>query len=155
MQRFALIGAGFIGAVHAQNLAEHPDVDLVVVFDIDLGRATSLASAVGARPTTTLSEVFDPTTIDAVFIASSTDSHAAHLRAAADAGLAVICEKPIAATMAEAIDVVEYVEAAGVPAMVDFNRRFDRDHAALKQVVESGGVGEVELVQMRDRKSVV
>lgn len=151
MQRFALIGAGFIGTVHAQNLAEHPDVHLVLVHDIDLGRATALATRYGATPTTDLAAVFDPAVVDAVFIASSTDSHAAHLRAAADAGLAVLCEKPIAATLAEAVDVVAHVEASGVPAMVDFNRRFDRDHAALKQIVDRGGIGEVELVQMSSR----
>lgn len=151
MQRFALIGAGFIGAVHAQNLAAHPDVDLVLVHDVDLGRATALASTHGATPTTDLHAVFDPTAVDAVFIASSTGSHAAHLRATADAGIAVLCEKPIATTMAEAVDVVASVEAAGVPAMVDFNRRFDRDHAALKQVVDRGGIGDVELMQMSSR----
>lgn len=102
----------------------------------------------GATPTTNLSDVFDPAAIDAVVIASSTSSHAANLRAAADAGIAVLCEKPIATTMAEA---VEYVDAAGIPAMIDFNRRFDRDHAALKRVADRGDVGAIELVQMSSR----
>lgn len=151
MQRFALIGAGFIGAVHARNLAAHPDVELVLVHDIDLTRATTLASATGATPTDDLSAVFDPARVDAVFIASSTGSHASHLRAAAEAGVAVLCEKPIAITMDEAVEVVEYVEATGVPTMVNFNRRFDRDHAVLQQIVARGDVGTVELVQMSSR----
>lgn len=151
MQRFALLGAGFIGAVHAENLAAHPDVDLVFVYDIDLPRAAALADRFGGTATTNPADVFDATAVDAVFIASSTDTHAAHLRAAADAGLAVICEKPIAATLHEAERVVEYVEASGVFAMVDFNRRFDRDHRELKRVVDAGGVGPVELVQMSSR----
>ncbi|MBT2503760.1 Gfo/Idh/MocA family oxidoreductase [Curtobacterium sp. ISL-83] len=151
MQRFALIGAGFIGTVHAENLARNPDVRLEVVYDVDLPRATALAARFGARATAVLADVFDAAVVDAVFIASSTDTHAEHLRAAADARLAVMCEKPIAPTMTEAVAVVEYVEAAGVPAMVDFNRRYDRDHAALKRVVDSGGVGVVELVQMSSR----
>jgi len=151
MQRFALIGAGFIGTVHAQNLAAHPDVELVVVHDVDLARATTLAKTVGAVATDDLAAVFDPSRVDAVFIASSTGSHASHLRAAAGAGLAVLCEKPIATTMEEAVQVVDDVEAAGVPAMVDFNRRFDRDHAVLRQVVARNEVGAVELVQMSSR----
>ena len=95
MQRFALLGAGFIGSVHAANLAAHPGVDFTVVYDIDNGRAQSLAAAHGARAATDLAEVFDRSAVDAVFIASSTDTHADHLRRAAAAGLAVLCEKPI------------------------------------------------------------
>ncbi|KQQ28838.1 oxidoreductase [Frondihabitans sp. Leaf304] len=151
MQRFALLGAGFIGAVHAENLAAHPDVDLVFVYDIDLTRAAALADRFGGKATTNPADVFDATAVDAVFIASSTDTHAEHLRAAADAGLAVVCEKPIAPTLHEAERVVEHVEASGVFAMVDFNRRFDRDHVELKRVVDAGGVGPVELVQMSSR----
>lgn len=89
--------------------------------------------------------------MDAVFVASSTDTHAAHLRRAADAGLAVLCEKPLAPTLAEATEVVEYVEASGIVAMVDFNRRFDRDHAHLKRIIDEGGIGAIELVQMSSR----
>ena len=151
MQRFALIGAGFIGTVHAANLAADPDVDFAVVYDIDTARATALASKYGARAVTSLEEVFDAAAIDAVFIGSSTDTHAQHLRAAADAGLAVMVEKPIAPSLAEAREVVAYVEKSGVPANLDFNRRYDRDHAALQRVVASGGVGDVELVQMSSR----
>lgn len=151
MQRFALLGAGFIGSVHARNLAAHPDVDLVLVYDIDDARAQDLARRHGSRAAAGLSEVFDADHVDAVFIASSTDTHAQHLRAAADAGLAVICEKPLAPDLAAACDVVAHVRRSGVPAMLDFNRRFDRDHAALRRVVAEGGVGEVELLQLTSR----
>jgi myo-inositol 2-dehydrogenase / D-chiro-inositol 1-dehydrogenase len=150
MQRFALIGAGFIGTVHARNLAADPGVDLVGIHDVDTARATALAERFGTRALS-VDEVFDPRAVDAVFIASSTDTHAQHLRAAADAGLAVLCEKPIAPGLDEARAVVEHVRAAGVPAMLDFNRRYDRDHAALRAVVADGGVGRVELVQMSSR----
>ncbi|MFZ7086514.1 Gfo/Idh/MocA family oxidoreductase [Curtobacterium sp. RRHDQ10] len=149
--RFALIGAGFIGAVHAANLAAHPDVDLRLVVDIDADRAGALAGAHGARATTDLADAFDPDEVDAVYVASSTDTHAEHLRRAADAGLAVLCEKPIDLDLAAATSTVAHVEAAGITAMVDFNRRFDRDHAALRQVVLEGGVGDVELLQLTNR----
>jgi myo-inositol 2-dehydrogenase/D-chiro-inositol 1-dehydrogenase len=149
--RFALLGAGFIGSVHAANLAAHPDVDFRLVYDIDAGRAETLATKHGARAATDLAEAFDPAEIDAVYIASSTDTHAEHLRRAAAAGLAVLCEKPIDLDLAAAVSTVEHVEAAGITAMVDFNRRFDRDHAALRAVVASGGVGDVELLQLTNR----
>ncbi|MFB9378722.1 Gfo/Idh/MocA family oxidoreductase [Kineococcus gynurae] len=150
MQRFALIGAGFIGTVHAASLAAHPDVDLVGVHDVDASRAGALAARYRTRVLDE-AQAFDASRIDAVFIASSTDTHARHLRAAADAGLAVLCEKPIAADLAEAVAVADHVRASAVPAMVDFNRRYDRDHAELRRVVASGGVGEVELIQLTSR----
>ena len=151
MQRFALIGAGFIGAVHAANLALHPDIDFVLVYDVDHARAESIASAHGARATQSPDEVFDRRTIDAVLIASSTDTHADNLRRAADAGIAAFVEKPIDLDLAAAHDVVAYAERAGIPVMVDFNRRFDRDHAELRRIVQSGSVGDVELVLLTSR----
>lgn len=151
MQRFALIGAGFIGSVHAGNLAAHPEVDFRLVYDPDLARAEAVAAAHGARPARGIEEVFDRSEVDAVFIASSTDTHAEHLRRAAEAGIAALVEKPIDLDLERAEEVVAAVEQAGIPVMVDFNRRFDRDHAALKQAVEAGLVGEVELIQLTSR----
>lgn len=151
MKRFALIGAGFIGAVHAANLAAHPDVDFAVVYDIDALRASVVAGAYGARATTVVGEAFDAKQIDAVLIASSTDTHAQHLRRAADAGIAVFVEKPIDLDLGTARATIAYVERSGIPAMVDFNRRFDRDHAELRRIVQGGGIGAVELVQLTSR----
>lgn len=151
MQRMALIGAGFIGSVHARNLVADPAVDLVGIHDVDTTRARELAARSGTRTLETLDDVFDSGSVDAVFIASSTDSHAAHLRAAADAGVAVLCEKPIAPDLAEARSVTEDVRAAGISVMLDFNRRYDRDHAEVRRLVHDGAVGVVELVQMSSR----
>ena len=149
-QRFALVGAGFIGAVHAASLAAHPDVDFVGIHDVDRDRAASLAARHGTWALTQ-DEAFDAAQVDAVFVASSTDTHAQHLHAAADAGIAVLCEKPIAAGYADAVAVVEHVRASGVPAMLDFNRRWDRDHAELQRIVATGEIGAVELVQLSSR----
>jgi myo-inositol 2-dehydrogenase/D-chiro-inositol 1-dehydrogenase len=155
MYRFALLGAGFIGSVHAANLAAHPDVDFSLVFDIDEDRAKTVARRHGNRVTGTLEEVFDRDVVDAVLIASSTDTHADYLRAAAGAGLAVLCEKPIDLDLARAVDVVGYAIDTGITAMVDFNRRFDRDYAELQRVVASGEVGDVHLIQMTSRGPVL
>lgn len=149
-QRFALVGAGFIGAVHAASLAAHPDVHFVGIHDVDRDRAASLAARHGTRALAQ-DEAFDAAQVDAVFVASSTDTHAQHLRAAADAGIAVLCEKPIAAGYADAVAVVEHVRASGVPAMLDFNRRWDRDHAELQRIVAAGEIGAVELLQLSSR----
>lgn len=151
MLRTALVGAGFIGSVHATNLAAHPGVDLVLIHDVDTDRATSLAAAYGALGTGDLRSVMDRDAVDAVVIASSTDTHAALLRRAADAGVAAFCEKPVDLDLRAATDTVRYVEDRGIPAMVDFNRRFDRDYGVLKQAVDSGELGRVELMQLTTR----
>ncbi|MFL6064396.1 MAG: Gfo/Idh/MocA family oxidoreductase [Friedmanniella sp.] len=151
MLRFALLGAGFIGSVHAKNLARHPDVDLAVVVDVDATRADQLAQRYGAAATTEEAVAFDPGRVDAVLVASSTDSHAHHLRRAADSGLAVLCEKPIDLDLASAVEVGRHVSSTGVPVMVDFNRRFDRAYAELHRAVSEGEVGDVELVQLTSR----
>lgn len=151
MQRFALIGAGFIGAVHAANLAANPDIDFALVYDVDPVRAESIAHAHGAEPAASLGDAFDPARVDAVLIASSTPTHADHLRRAADAGIAAFVEKPVDLDLATVRETVAYVERSGIPAMVDFNRRFDRDHDELRRIVRSGGVGAVELMQLTSR----
>lgn len=151
MYRFSLIGAGFIGGVHAGSLAGHPDVDFAQVYDIDADRADALATSHGAAATTDLGQALDPDRVDAVLIASSTDTHATHLRAAADAGLAVLCEKPIDLDLDRAAEVVRHVADRGIAAMVDFNRRFDRDYAELRRAVAGGEVGDIELIQLTSR----
>lgn len=149
--RFALIGAGFIGGVHAANLAANPAIDFALVYDIDVTRAGDLAARHGARVTTDLDDVFDPAVIDAVLIASSTDTHAEHLRHAAETGIAALCEKPIDLDLQRAVDAVRFAGEHRIAAMVDFNRRFDRDYAELHRIVAAGEIGSVELIQMTSR----
>ncbi len=147
MQRFALLGAGFIGSVHARNLAENPQVEFVSVYDAAADRAAAIAGRYGAKAAPSVAEAIDG--VDAVFIASSPDPPAATLKAAVDAGVAALCEKPIDLSLERAREVVEYAKGAKV--MVNFNRRFDPDHAELKRIVDAGGVGTVELVQLTSR----
>lgn len=153
MQRFALLGAGFIGSVHAGNLAAHPDVAFTTVYDVSTERAQAIADRYGATAAASVEAAL--TGVDAVFIASSTDTHAANLRAAVDAGVAALCEKPIDLSLDRAREVVAYAESKDARVMVNFNRRFDPDHAELKRIVDAGGVGTVELVQLTCRGPVV
>ena len=155
MIRFALIGAGFIGRAHARNLAAHPDVDFALVHDIDPTRAADVAARHGARAVASLDAIFASPAIDAVFIASSTHTHADYLERAAQAGKAILCEKPIDLDIDRARHAVAAVTAAGVPAMINFNRRFDASHAELRANVAAGEAGVIELVQMTSRGPIV
>lgn len=151
-KRFALVGSGFIGQVHAASLARHEGSALTMVADAAPERAQALASRYGARAVT-VSEAIHSDAIDAVLIASSTPSHAELLEAAARAGKAVYCEKPIDLSLARAREVVERVLPLNVPVTVGFNRRFDSSHQQLRRQLEQGLIGRVELVQMVCRAS--
>ena len=151
-KRFALVGSGFIGQVHAASLARHEGSALTMVADAAPERAQALAARYGARAVT-VSEAIHSDAIDAVLIASSTPSHAELLEAAARAGKAVYCEKPIDLSLARAREVVERVLPLNVPVTVGFNRRFDSSHQQLRRQLEQGLIGRVELVQMVCRAS--
>lgn len=92
--KFALVGCGFIGQVHAANLAAHPETALTLVADLDPARAQGLAQRYGSRALA-VEQAIRHDDIDAVLIASATPSHAQLLEAAARAGKAIYCEKPI------------------------------------------------------------
>ena len=151
-QRFALIGCGFIGQVHAANLARHPGVELALVCDIDTARAAALAEQFGARAAS-VPQALSSEAIDAVLIASATPTHAPLLEQAVLAGKAVYCEKPIDLSLSRAREVVASISPLQVPVTVGFNRRFDRSHAQLKAQLQQGVTGRSELIQMVCRAS--
>lgn len=149
MKRFALIGAGFIGAVHARSLAAHPGVSFDLVADVDQARARALAEKHDARPVA-VDAVFEAD-VDVVLIASSTNTHADLMERAAGAGKAIFCEKPIDLDLECALKAGEVVRASGVPFMIGFNRRFDASHQAVREAVAASEVGKVEIVQLTSR----
>ncbi|MEB5972186.1 Gfo/Idh/MocA family oxidoreductase [Pantoea dispersa] len=151
-QRFALIGCGFIGQVHAANLARHPGVELALVCDIDAARAAALAEQFGGRAAS-VPEALSSEAIDAVLIASATPTHATLLEQAVLAGKAVYCEKPIDLSLSRAREVVASISPLQVPVTVGFNRRFDRSHMQLKAQLQQGVTGRSELIQMVCRAS--
>lgn len=95
MIRFALFGAGFIGCVHAQNVANHPRAALTALYDVNPQAAAELAGRLGARVASSPEDVWAADDVDAVIIASSTNTHAELVGAAIRAGKPVYCEKPI------------------------------------------------------------
>jgi myo-inositol 2-dehydrogenase/D-chiro-inositol 1-dehydrogenase len=150
MLQFAQFGAGRIGAIHAANLAASGEAALRHVVDVNATAAAGLAARHGARVSTTAEALADPE-VGAVIVASSTDTHAALVIAAAEAGKAIFCEKPIDLSLARVDAAIAAVEAAGVPMLVGFNRRFDPDFAALRRRIAEGAIGTVEQVVITSR----
>jgi myo-inositol 2-dehydrogenase/D-chiro-inositol 1-dehydrogenase len=150
MLELAQFGAGRIGQIHASNIAAMKDVRLRYVVDVNAGAAQKLAARHGARVVSEREALADGE-VGAVLIASSTDTHARLAIAAARAGKAIFCEKPIDLSLAKVDSCIKEIQKAGVPMFVGFNRRFDPSFAALKSRLEQGEIGAVEQVVITSR----
>ncbi|WKR22473.1 inositol 2-dehydrogenase [Actinomyces israelii] len=151
MLNIAVIGAGRIGHVHAKTIAAHPDAALALVCDPIDDAAQKLADQYGARACKEAEEVFADPQVDAVIIGSPTPLHIPHLLAAARAGKAVLCEKPIALDMKDVEAVKSELDAVATPVMFGFNRRFDPSFAAVHAAVRDGRVGDLEQLTIISR----
>lgn len=151
MLSIAIIGAGRIGQVHAKTIAAHPQATLALVCDPFGDAAQTLAQAYGARFCKDAEEVFADPSIDAVVIGSPTPLHIPHLLAAAKAGKAVLCEKPVALDMKDVEAHREELDAISTPVMFGFNRRFDPSFAAVRAAVAAGRIGELEQLTIISR----
>ncbi|MBV9018718.1 MAG: inositol 2-dehydrogenase [Alphaproteobacteria bacterium] len=147
MISFCQFGAGRIGAIHAANIAAHPGARLHSVVDTDDAAAERLAARHGAV-VRSRAEALADAEIDAVVIASSTDTHADLVEAAANAGKAIFCEKPLDLDRRRAEACVAVAEACGVPLMVGFNRRFDPNFARLEREIRAGRIGQPEILRI-------
>jgi myo-inositol 2-dehydrogenase / D-chiro-inositol 1-dehydrogenase len=150
MLEIAQFGAGRIGQIHAANIAALRDVRLRYVVDVNTEAAQNLAARHGAKVVSER-EAFADREVGAVLIASSTDTHARLAIAAARAGKAIFCEKPIDLNLRKVDACLAEVEKAGVPMFVGFNRRFDPSFAALKRRLDAGEIGAVEQVVISSR----
>lgn len=145
--RVAMFGAGRIGKVHALSIKAEPRSELVAVADVVESAASALAGEHGAEVRTP-DAIFSDPGIDAVLIASSTDTHADLIEAGVVAGKAVFCEKPIDLDLARARRVQAAAADHDKPMMMGFNRRFDPNFAAMKSAFEAGDVGKGELLSV-------
>lgn len=148
----AILGAGRIGRLHARLITHQIDeIRVAGIYDIVSGLAEKTGARLGIPAASSLEGLITDPGIDAVAICSSTDSHMEHMTAAAAAGKAVFCEKPLSLNLEEVDRGLAAVEAAGVPLQVGFNRRFDPSHRAVAEAVRNGEVGEVQLVRITSR----
>ena len=151
MLRFGLLGAGRIGVMHARNLANHPNAELVGVFDIYEPARAAAARETASRTFGSAGELLSDGSIDAVLIATSTDTHCQLIERAVRAGKAVLCEKPIHLDIGEVDRCRKVVAASGAPVQIGFNRRFDPGHAALRSALDAGEIGKPELAVISSR----
>ena len=149
--RFAILGAGRIGQVHARAISGNENAVLAVISDPIESAARSVADRYAAqiRDVEAIATADD---IDAVVICTPTDLHAQQIELFARTGKAVFCEKPIDLESARVRACLSVIEETGATLMVGFNRRFDPHFMGVKATIESGRIGtpEMGIITSRD-----
>jgi len=151
--RVGLIGCGNIGINgHLPAYVQMAEAELVAVCDVRPERAEQAAAACGATPYGDYRHLLDRADIDAVDLCVPTEEHAHLAIAALDAGKHVLCEKPIARTLAEADAMIAAAARAGRTLMIGHVRRFDHRYAEIKALLDAGQVGEPVFVRRAERQ---
>ena len=149
--KFAVLGCGRIGRMHALNLARHERAEVTRVYDVNAEAAASTAAATGAKAARDVDEVLAASDVEAVLIASSTDTHLDLLVRAVAAGKAVLCEKPLDLDLAKVDRAWDEIKGRQATIMVGFNRRFDPSFKAVRDRVAAGEIGRLEQVVITSR----
>jgi myo-inositol 2-dehydrogenase/D-chiro-inositol 1-dehydrogenase len=148
-----LIGAGRIGASHAQLIARAvPNARLVAIADPVVGAAARLAEELGVETAyTDIAELLADPGVEAVVITAPARFHAGLVEQAAAAGKAIFCEKPAGMTLEEIERVARAVEAHGVVFRIGFNRRFADGFPPARALIEAGRIGTPQLLRSTTR----
>jgi len=148
---FCVFGAGRIGRLHARNVAAHPRARVKYIVDPVAKAAADLAQRVGARAVADPAAALADPDVDAVVIASSTNTHVDLITASARGGKAVLCEKPIDLDIKRVNRCLADLRKHRVPVAIGFNRRFDPTNRAIQAAIRKGEVGDVEQIIVTSR----
>jgi myo-inositol 2-dehydrogenase/D-chiro-inositol 1-dehydrogenase len=150
--RVGVIGVGRIGRMHAELLERQvAGASVAAVQDAHAESARAVGAQLDVPVAASAEELLADGAVDAVAICSSTDTHAELIGAAARAGKAIFCEKPVSLDLAEVDRALAAVAEAGVPFQIGFNRRFDPGHQSVRDAVAGGAIGDVHLVRISSR----
>jgi myo-inositol 2-dehydrogenase/D-chiro-inositol 1-dehydrogenase len=144
--KIGIIGAGYIGGVHASVLARDERAEVSAVYDIVAERAASLAGAHRAVVCKNADELIE--SVEAVYITTPNTRHTELALAAVAAGKHVFCEKPMATNLADARAVLDAATGSSRVFQVGHNRRFAPVYARLKQIISDGGAAHSAHIKM-------
>jgi myo-inositol 2-dehydrogenase/D-chiro-inositol 1-dehydrogenase len=151
MLRIAVLGCGRIGRMHARNVAAHPQTALACVYDIHRPAAEEVSKALGVAAAPDAESIFASSDVDAVLIATATDTHTRYIELAVAAGKPALCEKPIDLDLKRVNKCAETIRGKSVPIMIGFVRRFDPGHQACRKAIREGEIGELHQVVITSR----
>lgn len=148
-----VIGTGRIGRMHVENLLRYvPQVRVVGVADIFADQIKDWANGLGVTNVyADYNELIKHPEVEAVFIASSTDTHAEIISAACKAKKHILCEKPLDLDVERIKRTLAEVEAAGVKLQIGFNRRFDHNFRRVRELINDGSIGDPHIIRVASR----
>jgi len=149
MIRTAILGMGIRGNLFAQGLKQNPDATLVGVCDADPQTYKSASDRWGVPGFTDFAHLLQQRKPDAVIICTPDFAHGAPLIAAAEQGVHVLVEKPLATSEAEAQRLLTAVQAADILCQVAFENRWNPPFIQIKKAIESGELGDISLVNAK------
>ncbi len=144
--RIGLAGVGRIGAFHAGTLRTLDGVDDLLLADAVPEAAERVAADVEAKAVPDVDALLE-SGLDGLVIATATPSHAAILHAAVAAGIPTFCEKPVASSMDETLELARLASHSSTPVHIGFQRRFDHGYQAARDAVRSGRLGFVHTIR--------
>lgn len=140
----AVVGSGRIGTLRARLAAKHPAVKFLAISDQDPARARALAEQTGADfHSGSNDEVISRPEVNAVFVSTPEDMHAAPIKKALELGKPVLCEKPLALTLADADDILATWRKTGGNLRIGYSRRFKECFLRAKEQMIQGRLGRV------------
>jgi myo-inositol 2-dehydrogenase/D-chiro-inositol 1-dehydrogenase len=149
--RIGIIGAGRIGIVHSGSVADTPGAEIAIIADAVEESAAKLAGQYGVKHTTDVSEIFKSGDVDAIIVGSPTPTHVDLISRAVDAGIHVMCEKPVDLDINNALTIKEKVANAKTNVSIAFNRRFDPNFAAVHARYKAGEIGRLQQLVLTSR----
>jgi predicted dehydrogenase len=147
--RIAIVGTGLMGRLFARLVAELPNAVLVGVADSAVGVADSVGDEYGVPAFLSAHALLAQVSCDAVIVATDEDEHLEPAREAARAGKAILLEKPMATSAADAREILREVHEAATPLMVAHCVRFDPRYAGARAAIRSGELGNLAHVTAR------
>lgn len=148
-----IIGTGRIGRVHTMSIMNYlPQVEIKAVTDVFEDLAKDWAAETGIKKVyKDYKELLADPEIDAVLVCSSTDTHADIAIEAAKAGKHIFCEKPVDLSIEKVEAVIEAAKNANVKLQIGFNRRFDHNFRKVKEIIDSGKIGDLQILKITSR----
>lgn len=146
-----IFGAGRIGQIHAMNLVNNPNITIKRIVDPFADKLKDFEEKIGIKLDTDPEVIFNDEEIDAVLICTPTDTHVDYIIKSAEKGKHIFCEKPVSLSDEESMKAYDAVKKAGVKFQIGVNRRYDRNFAYAKKLIDDGKVGDLELVRVDSR----
>ena len=152
MVKIGIIGAGRIGKVHAKAASNLNGAKIIWLADPIAPDLEETAKSMGIEKTSkNYKDILNDKEVDAIFICTPTDTHYTISMEALNFGKHVFCEKPVDLELRRVKYVKDLVAKTGKKYMVGFNRRFDHNFMAIKENIDKGLIGKLELIQITSR----